>query len=227
VRAESRLAAEWRAAVERDRGHPSIVAWVVANESFGLDAVDPTVRSRFLDGMYRLTHDMDGTRPVISNDGWEHASSDLCTIHDYSPPDRLAARCASLQAILDPGPDGRPVYDAGHAYAGQPVLVSELGGLRVEAPGGWGWLTVPDEEAFVREYGRLVDAALGGGPVAGFCYTQLTDIEQEQNGLLTTRRMPKVDPESIRPLNRAARGRRAVAAEPPPSSTLDSRLSPP
>ena len=212
--AERRLAAEWRDAVARDRDHPSIVAWVLANESFGLDTVDATVRARFLDEMYGLTHALDGTRPVISNDGWEHARSDLCTIHDYSPPDALAARCSSLEAILRPGPDGRTVYDPAHAYAGEPVVVSELGGLRVDGPGGWGWLTVPDAGAFAREYGRLVDAVLGGGAVAGFCYTQLADVEQEQNGLLTAARQPKVDPAAISALTRAVPPRPGALPDP-------------
>lgn len=204
--AERRLAAEWRAAIERDVAHPSIVAWVIANESFGLDGVEAGVRSRFLDSIYDLTHALDGTRPVISNDGWEHARTDLCTIHDYSPPGALQARCAGLDAILRPGPDARAVYDPGHAYGGEPVVVSEFGGLRVDAPGGWGWLAVADEDSLVQEYGRLVDAILGGGLVAGFCYTQLTDVEQEQNGLVTAARAPKADPAAIRRRNRPGTG---------------------
>jgi beta-galactosidase/beta-glucuronidase len=209
--AERRLAAEWRQAVIRDRSHPSIVAWVVANESFGLEGMDPRARFGFLERMYRMTHRLDGTRPVISNDGWQHARSDLCTIHDYSPAGALRERCASRDSLLRPGPDGHSVYAGTGLYAGEPLIVSEFGGLRVDAPGGWGWLSVPDRPAFVREYGRLVRAILDG-PVAGFCYTQLYDVEQEQNGLLTAERRPKVDPKAIRRRTRSrAASRRGCA----------------
>src|SRR5881296_1179172 len=80
-----RLAAEWTEIVQRDRGRPSIVTWVVANESFGLDQVGVDERSRYTSNLYGLTQELDGTRPVVSNDGWEHSRSDLCTLHDYSP----------------------------------------------------------------------------------------------------------------------------------------------
>jgi len=196
--AEQRLVAEWSELVRRDRGHPSVVTWVVANESFGLDA-NAEARSRLTARLYHVTHALDGTRPVVSNDGWEHSESDVCTIHDYSPPADLARRYRTLETALDGSAAGHPIYDPGFGYAGQPVIVSEFGGLRVKSGGGWGWLEVEDEEAFVDSYGELVDALMQPGPVEGFCYTQLTDVQQEQNGLLTAGREPKVPPDSIRP----------------------------
>jgi hypothetical protein len=90
-------------------------------------------------------------------------------------------------------------------YDGQPILVSEFGGLRVAGGGGWGWLEVQDGDEFVRSYGALVDAFMAPGPVEGFCYTQLTDVQQEQNGLLTAAREPKVDPELLRGLTQTAK----------------------
>ena len=195
-----RLAAEWTEIVQRDRGHPSIVAWVVANESFGLDQVGAEERSRYTSNLYRLTHDLDGTRPVVSNDGWEHSRSDLCTLHDYSPPADMQRRYRALQGALDGGASGHPAYDAGHAYRGEPVIVSEFGGLRIAGSGGWGWLEVGDQAEFLQAYRGLVDALMEPGPVEGFCYTQLTDVEQEQNGLLTADRLPKLEPELLRPV---------------------------
>jgi hypothetical protein len=198
--AERRLAGEWSEIVRRDRGHPSIVTWVVANESFGLGAVDPAVRSRFLVRLYKLTRDLDGTRPVVSNDGWEHALSDLCTIHDYSEPSALARRYRSVESVLDGTANGHPGYDPGYGYRGEPILVTEFGGLRVADSGGWGWLEVRDAGEFVDSYRKLIEGLLDPGPVEGFCYTQLTDVQQEQNGLLTSDRVPKIDPALIRPL---------------------------
>jgi beta-galactosidase/beta-glucuronidase len=198
--AERRLSAEWTEVVLRDRDHPSVVAWVVANESFGLDHIDPSVRSSFLARLYRLTHDLDGTRPVVSNDGWEHALSDLCTIHDYEPPAVLARRYRSLDAALQVGANGHSAFDADYSYRGQPFLVTEFGGLRVAGPGGWGWLEVKDQDELLQVYRGLIEGLMDAGPVQGFCYTQLTDVEQEQNGLLTYDRVPKVDPELIRPV---------------------------
>jgi len=93
------------------------------------------------------------------------------------------------------------------------VIVSEFGGLRVAGSGGWGWLEVSDENAFVGAYGALIDALMGAGPVVGFCYTQLSDVEQEQNGLLTAERVPKVDPALLRLLTQATKRR--------PNSLLD------
>jgi beta-galactosidase/beta-glucuronidase len=198
--AERRLSAEWTQVVLRDRDHPSVVAWVVANESFGLDHIDPSVRSNFLVSLYRLTHDLDRTRPVVSNDGWEHAQTDLCTIHDYSPPAALAERYSSVDSALRQDAHGHPVFGPGYSYGGQPLLVTEFGGIRVSGPGGWGWLEVKDQEEFLHAYRGLVEGLMDAGPVQGFCYTQLTDVEQEQNGLLTFDRVPKVDPVSIRPV---------------------------
>src|SRR5437879_2580765 len=198
--AERRLAAEWSEIVRRDRDHPSIVAWVAANESFGLGSIDPALRSKFLVRLYKLTHDLDGTRPVVSNDGWEHALTDLCTIHDYSEPSTLAARYRSVPSALDGSASGHPPYDPGYGYRGEPILVTEFGGLRVADSGGWGWLEVRDANEFVDSYRRLIEGLLDPGPIQGFCYTQLTDVQQEQNGLLTAERVPKVDPERIRSL---------------------------
>ena len=205
--AERRLETEWSAAVRRDRDHPSIVAWVPANESFGLDRIDPSMRSDFLVRLYRLTKELDGTRPVVSNDGWEHALTDLCTVHDYSPPETLARRYRSLSSALDGSAAGRRIFDPGFEYRGEPVLVTEFGGLHIAGSAGWGWLQVPDEEAFASSYGRALAALMQPGPVQGFCYTQLTDVEQERNGLVTADRTPKVDPGRIAPATRAPKRR--------------------
>jgi hypothetical protein len=79
-------------------------------------------------------------------------------------------------------------------------MVTEFGGLREAGTGGWGWLEVADDREFLQSYRDLIDGLMDPGPVEGFCYTQLTDVHQEQNGLLDFERVPKVDPGLIRPI---------------------------
>jgi len=196
--AERRLRAEWEEVVRRDRDQTSIVAWAPANESFGLEELDDGQRSRLLLELYRATHRLDGTRPVISNDGWQHARSDLCTLHDYGRADELARRYRSLASALAPAGRPQPPYLPGFGYRGEPVLVSEFGGLRLSGAGGWAYGEVAGPAELVAAYRGLVEALLGPGPVEGFCYTQLTDVEQERNGLLDFDRVPKADPTLIR-----------------------------
>lgn len=206
-KAEHRLLTEWSELVHRNRQHPCVVAWVGANESFGLDGIAPEARALVTERLYRFTHAMDSSRPVVSNDGWEHSLSDLCTVHDYSAPPDLGSRYRSLETAIDGSAAGHAIYDPGFAYRGQPVIVSEFGGLRVAGTGGWGWLEVKDGDEFVRAYAALIEALMEPGPVEGFCYTQLTDVQQEQNGLLTADRKPKVDLELLRPLTQKAKQR--------------------
>ena len=193
--AARRLSAEWTELVQRDRDHPCVVTWVVANESFGLET---PMRSEFVTGLYELTRRLDPTRPIVSNDGWQHSRSDLCTVHDYSQPADLARRYRSLDTALDGSAAGHPIFDEGFQYTGQPLIVSEFGGLRVRGTGGWGWLEVQDADEFLSSYRALVEALMAPGPVEGFCYTQLTDVQQETNGLLTADRAPKVAPDLLR-----------------------------
>jgi beta-galactosidase/beta-glucuronidase len=191
--AERRLATEWEQAVTRDRGHACIVAWVPANESFGLQSVEPDVAARFLEGLYHFTHDLDGTRPVISNDGWEHTHTDLCTLHDYNPGHALKRRYGRLYTALDAAAHPKPLFLPGYEYGGEPLLVTEFGGIAMANSGGFGWSEARNVDEFVDLYREMVEALTQPGPVEGFGYTQLTDVEQERNGLLTSARDPKAD----------------------------------
>ena len=182
--AERRLATEWEQAVARDRGHACIVAWVPMNESFGLESVRPEVAARFLDGLYHFTHDIDGTRPVISNDGWEHTRTDMCTLHDYNPAHALKRRYGRLYTALDAAAHPKPLFLPGYEYRGEPLLVTEFGGIAMANSGGFGWSEAGSVDEFVATYREMVEALTQPGPVEGFGYTQLTDVEQERNGLL-------------------------------------------
>ena len=205
--AARRLEAEWADVVRRDRDHPCIVAWVPANESFGLEHVDVAARSSHLRRMYDLTNDLDSTRPVSSNDGWEHALTDLCTLHDYTTPEEFARRYRSLESILDGTGSGHRPYDPGYGYRGEPVLVTEFGGVKMAGSGGWGYAQVGDVDQFLQVYRGLIEGLMDPGPVEGFCYTQLTDVEQEQNGLLTYDRRPKLDAALVKPMTQTEKRR--------------------
>ena len=196
-----RIGAEWQEVVRRDYNHPCVVAWVPMNESWGVPdlATNPTQREHLL-ALYHLTRSLDGTRPVVSNDGWEHARTDLLALHNYHDAEDLARSYATVESSVAATPANRPAYVPGHGYRGEPILVTEFGGIAFAGGEGkdWGYSTVADAAEFLDRYESLVDALLACGPVQGFCYTQLTDVEQEVNGLLTYDRNPKAELARIR-----------------------------
>jgi hypothetical protein len=168
------------------------------NESWGVPelASDPSQVDHLL-ALYHLTRSLDRTRLVVSNDGWEHALTDLCTIHDYGDAQDLASRYATPESSVAACPARRSIYAQGHGYRGEPILITEFGGIAFSGE-GWGYSTVTDAEEFLGRYGSLIAALLGSEAIQGFCYTQLTDVEQEINGLLTYDRQPKVELARIR-----------------------------
>ncbi len=205
--AAARLVREWMEVVERDRNHPALSAWVPLNESWGVPDLpgDPRQEAH-LETLYHLTKSLDPDRLVISNDGWEHATSDVLSIHDYTGDgDVLRVRYHALGDVLQVRPADRPLYAPGHTYHGEPVLVSEMGGVAAgpDTGPGWGYTRVDASSELLDRYRALVEAVAASPVIAGFCWTQLTDVEQEQNGLLTYDRRPKVDVDAICALNAA------------------------
>lgn len=196
--AQHRLEAEWRERVLRDRAHPSIVAWVPLNETMGLQRLDADALAQFLTRLYELTRELDRERLVMSNDGWQHTLSDLCTLHDYAPAGVLRTRYSNLESALEAGAREHPPYLHGYGYRGEPVVVSEFGGVALAGDGGFGYTQAAGGQQLLETYREMVEALMQPGPVEGFCYTQLADVEEERNGLLTWERRPKVDPELLR-----------------------------
>ncbi|GBG09701.1 glycoside hydrolase family 2 [Paenibacillus agaridevorans] len=197
-----RFTAEWQAAVERDYNHPCIVAWVPLNESWGVPNIlhDEREQQHAL-AMYYLTKSLDPTRIVISNDGWEHMKSDLLTIHDYEwREEKLNERYVDTETAIHARPADRQLYVGGTEYENEPIIVSEFGGISFKKSHweGWGYSGAENDEDFLSRLAAVIRPMLQSPVVQGFCYTQLTDVEQEINGLLTYDRKPKVPLEQIK-----------------------------
>ena len=219
-RAAEMLMREWLEAVRRDYSHPSIVTWVPLNESWGVPDLDRSVQQRnFVRALYHLTKALDPTRPVIGNDGWQHAVGDVFGVHDYAPTgDMLRERYSDRETIArtfrEVRPHHHPLLGEGGEIGDEPIVISEFGGLgfvpeATEDWFGYGQFATADE--LLARYEELVDALLASTALAGFCYTQLTDTAQETNGLLTVSREPKFDPERLRTINN--RPSKAVPSE--------------
>ncbi len=193
---------EWRDVLRRDRNHPSIVGWCPLNET------RPGEASAAIQRLLAVTQAVDPTRPWLDTSGYVHlsGSTDIYDCHNYGQdPEKFAALFAEF-ARSGQNPWNNKPEDPRSAYRGQPYFVSEYGGIRVETDRdvgeGWGYgnESVPLEEFFQR-YKALTDALLDNPYMFGFCYTQLTDIEQEQNGIYFYDRQPKYDVERIRQIN--------------------------
>jgi beta-galactosidase/beta-glucuronidase len=197
--------AQWQDFLARDRNHPSIVAWVPLNESWGVYNILSDRRMQdYSRALYRLTKALDPSRLVSSNDGWEQVETDLCAIHDYEASgERFRGKVTDKERYLATRSDWRSIYAVGHAHQGEPVLVTEWGGIAFSGgkAGDWGYNgTVDSEDQFLARFGAMVDAFRDAGFLVGHCYTQLTDVQQEINGLLTPDRKPKVDPARVKAL---------------------------
>lgn len=200
-----RITDEWIDEILRDYNHPCIVAWTPLNESWGVFNIkDKKEQQSHSAAMVHLTKSLDQTRPVISNDGWEHTCTDLLTVHDYEwNKEVLKERYSTMENILRFAPGGRPLFANGWKYGGQPVLVTEFGGISYKKGdwNGWGYSSATSEEDFARRYYNVVSPLLTSPHVQGFCYTQITDVEQEINGLCTYDRKAKLPVEIIRAIN--------------------------
>jgi beta-galactosidase/beta-glucuronidase len=191
---------EWREIIVRDRNHPSIIAWTPFNETRGM--TDERLHHRLHVAAYELTRTLDPTRPVNDASGYIHVKTDLYTVHNYKQsPEDLATELTPEVA----GEVWRNIPDKDAPYEGQPYLVDEMGGIKwipreqqQWAENSWGYGDAPKtEEEFYARLEGLVDVLLNLPHMRGYCYTQLTDVEQEQNGIYNYDRTPKLDMERI------------------------------
>lgn len=194
--------AEWLAAVRRDRGHPCVMAWVPCNESWGIDGVAGSPRQQaFQRALYELTRSLDPSRPVIANDGWEFACGDVWGLHCYVTDGAALAECLRL-VLAEPATQlvpGRAAALPGADPRGRPVLLTECGGLALrDGSDSWGYAQVESPEALLAALRDIVTHVRALPELGGFVWTQLTDVQQEANGLLRFDRTPKIPLDAIR-----------------------------
>lgn len=186
---------EWREAVERDANHPSIIAWTPLNET--ARPLEQDFYRSVMTEVYDLTKQVDPTRPVNDASGYQHIKTDLWTVHLY------CRDAADLRKALVPTDGGVCSASPGieTPYAGQPYLNDEFGGFMYIPPerarfaaNTWGYhgLDLKTPEELCAKIAEQVDFMLTMPNLSGYCYTQLTDVEQEQNGLYNYDRSAKV-----------------------------------
>ncbi|MBE5776565.1 MAG: beta-galactosidase [Clostridiales bacterium] len=189
---------DWLVELERDYSAPCIIGWCPFNETWDVEGhqqYDDNLRM-----IYRITKLFDKTRPCIDTSGNFHVETDIFDVHDYDQnPVTYKERL---------GAGTKPIYDnfskRQHYDGKKPVFVSEYGGIwwSDTDKDGWGYgERVKNREEFLARYKGLTDVLLDNPDHFAFCYTQLTDVEQEQNGLYTFDRKPKFPPEVIHRIN--------------------------
>lgn len=198
---------EWMEVVRQQYNHPSIITWVPFNESWGVMNIKKDKKQqKFTEAIYHLTKSFDPYRPVITNDGWEHTVSDILTLHDYvETKEEFEKRYSNKDKILNNEISfnhWKYAFADGYEYQGQPVIVSEFGGIAFQTEAGWGYGNqVASDDAFLNRFRNIHQAIKDRDYIVGYCYTQITDVQQEVNGLLTADRKPKIPIEKIREVN--------------------------
>ena len=191
---------EWLEEVDRDFNHPSIIGWCPFNETW-----DKNGRKQFDDLLalvYQATKSADPTRPCIDTSGNFHVVTDVYDLHDYTQDvEEFAKHYADITE--EDGLNFHSSFKNRQKYDRKlPFFLSEYGGIRwTEDQAGWGYGQAPQSaEEFLNRLKGLTDVLLDNPHIMGLCYTQLTDVEQEQNGLYTYDRKPKFDPALIYPI---------------------------
>jgi hypothetical protein len=199
---------EWMEVVRQNYNHPSIITWTPFNESWGVPFIKNNLsEQRFTEAIYFLTKAYDAMRPVICNDGWEHTISDIITLHDYEEDggDFLKRYEERLNEILNNElfhNKDKTAFANGYKYAGQPVIISEFGGIAFNSDAGWGYGNkVSSKEEYIKRFDSITNAIKKIDFICGYCYTQVTDVQQEINGIMDIKRRFKVDPAILKEIN--------------------------
>ena len=192
---------EWIEEIERDFNHPSIIGWCPFNETWDYDGRKQ--HDETLAVVYNTTKALDRTRPCIDTSGNFHVITDIFDVHDYEQDPKVFKE--HYDKLMTEG----KLFDnhkKRQKYTGGPTFVSEYGGIRWSVNEGeqnaWGYGDAPKNKyEFIERYKGLTDALLDNDQMFGFCYTQLYDVEQEQNGLYTYSRKPKFEASIFRAIN--------------------------
>lgn len=215
---------EWQEAVERDFNSPAVIGWCPLNETWGYHEEQSS--NRLISSVYYLTKRLDPTRPCIDVSGNFHVTPEVYDIHDYDQNtatfrarwEKFSCVANAQRNVLEANDpffrDPAVTHQNRHGsvpffsqpYHGEPIFVSEYGGIQWNTNGnsGWGYGVAPkDEREFIERYRGLTAALLDNPDISGFCYTQLYDIEQEINGLYTYAREPKFSIDVFREINQA------------------------
>ena len=186
------------------RNHPSVICWLLFNETWGVYSIkDSAEQQAYVESVEKRVRAMDG-RPVITNDGWSHLNSDILSLHEYEQDPEIFRREYAVKdhVVTDKKINtnfyGKAFAD-GYRYRGQPVMISEYGGVAIDGAEGWGYgANASDVAAYAERVRAIADTVQAIPYVCGCCYTQLTDVQQEVNGLLTADRVPKLPTDVIR-----------------------------
>lgn len=191
--------------IERDFNHPSIIGWCPYNETWEIDRAfqDADV----LRIVYRTVKALDKTRPCIDTSGNYHVETDIFDVHDYEQDYKIFKenydKLFKENELYDRFPDKQH-------WNGEPVFMSEYGGIRVvhqdvnveNTKEAWGYGNAARSlEEFYERYDGLTTALIDNPKMLGFCYTQLTDVEQELNGIYYYDRTEKFDAERLYKIN--------------------------
>lgn len=190
---------EWTEVVARDRNHPSLVTWTPFNETWGSrEGVYP----RLIRDIYHITKSIDPTRPINDASGDDHILTDIWSVHNYEQDGSKLAEQLEFKEGKEPYRNSRDKKFLA-VYEGQPYMVDEFGGIgwmsAEERKNSWGYGNIPQTpEEFYTRLESQVKALKDAKHVMGFCYTQLTDVEQEKNGIYYYNRTPKLDMKRIK-----------------------------
>lgn len=187
---------EWLEAVERDYNSPAIIGWCPFNETH-----DTRRLADILTTVYAVTRAVDQTRPIIDTSGYIHAKTDIYDVHNYEQDvEKFAAAFEPLLSGNDK--DVYVNFPKIEKYEGQPYFVSEFGGalwdIDNDNSASLGYGKTPENiEEFYKRFDGLCSTLLSNKRICAYCYTQLTDVFQERNGIYSFSRAVKFDLERL------------------------------